>query len=367
MTRQNRGVFLPLAMFFFANACTYPWMFVSELGMSQKWVTGFEAFGEAVIFILPPALLFYVRALTNSSKVKFNVKQLWHLLPFFIGFCTFVMILILPVEARVRLLDGPEVLAMSELPAGVLLIGMFLGYPVLSIAYIIVISLTLIKYRQKLKDLYASTVGKELHWVSWAVFLFALDWLMSFASGTVDIFGYASFYNDPVESLVDLALFWLLAVWALRPISIEKDLVSASENITQHNAGKYGRAALSQERKAVIARKIETAMIELKLYLEPDISLLRLARAIKEQPNNVSQTLNSALGSTFFDYVNGWRIRASLSEIKLARKNIITVAYDVGFNSQSSFYKAFKIEMGVTPLAYRKANRLPDANKVELS
>ena len=96
-------------------------------------------------------------------------------------------------------------------------------------------------------------------------------------------------------------------------------------------------------------------MHDQRLYLEPSLSLRDLAKAVSTPPNYVSQTLNSEIGETFFDYVNGWRVRDAMPRIRGSRESILSILYEVGFNSRSSFYKAFKRETGMTPRAYRDA------------
>jgi AraC-like DNA-binding protein len=91
-----------------------------------------------------------------------------------------------------------------------------------------------------------------------------------------------------------------------------------------------------------------------RLYLDPNLSLTKLARHVRVASNHVSQTLNEALEETFFDYVNRWRIEAALPHIAEGKETVLTIALDVGFNTRSTFYTAFKRVTGMTPRAYRE-------------
>ena len=71
-------------------------------------------------------------------------------------------------------------------------------------------------------------------------------------------------------------------------------------------------------------------------------------------PNLASQTLNEEIGSTFFDYVAHWRIEAAKPRILSGEASILAIALEVGFNSRSTFYKAFKRETGMTPKAFAR-------------
>jgi AraC-like DNA-binding protein len=64
------------------------------------------------------------------------------------------------------------------------------------------------------------------------------------------------------------------------------------------------------------------------------------------------------LNKHFFDFINEYRINDAKKLLKDPTKKEITVLeilYQVGFNSKSSFYTAFKKATNQTPTAYRKS------------
>ena len=67
------------------------------------------------------------------------------------------------------------------------------------------------------------------------------------------------------------------------------------------------------------------------------------------------------MGQSFFDYVNGWRIEEAKPLIRNGEQTVLAIAYEVGFNSRSSFYAAFKKQTGVTPSAYKSSPHQPRA------
>jgi AraC-like DNA-binding protein len=147
-----------------------------------------------------------------------------------------------------------------------------------------------------------------------------------------------------------LALFWVIGVWGLRQRpGLVRRFESEVDQPELPPAQKYEKSALDAERANRIARKIEAAMSQDLLYREPDLSLWDLAKHIGVTSHYVSQTLNTHLGKSFFELVNGWRIKDALTQLKTTDATILVIAYDVGFNSRSAFYKAFKRETGKTP------------------
>lgn len=95
-------------------------------------------------------------------------------------------------------------------------------------------------------------------------------------------------------------------------------------------------------------------MSEDRPYLEPELPLFELARRIGVPSNYLSQTLNEHLGESFFDSINRWRVEAALPMLRAGERSVLDTALEVGFNSRSTFYKAFRKVTGHTPCAYRE-------------
>ncbi len=102
--------------------------------------------------------------------------------------------------------------------------------------------------------------------------------------------------------------------------------------------------------------KLRKLMEQDKIYREEEISVQSLAVKLSIQPYQLSQLLNDELGQSFPDLINSYRIREA-GEIMLSpqgtEKNISSIAQDVGFNSLTTFYSAFKKHTGKTPKQYK--------------
>jgi AraC-like DNA-binding protein len=59
--------------------------------------------------------------------------------------------------------------------------------------------------------------------------------------------------------------------------------------------------------------------------------------------------------TNFFDFVNKWRIETAKPKIIANEDTVLNIAFGVGFNARSSFYKVFKKETGKTPTEFRKS------------
>lgn len=108
---------------------------------------------------------------------------------------------------------------------------------------------------------------------------------------------------------------------------------------------------------AQLLEALECLMVEQQLYLDPELSLPKLADYLDTTVNHVSQTINAGLQTTFFDYINQKRVEAAIKLMQsdtTSREAILDIALEVGFNSTSTFYNAFRKVTGQTPGAYRQ-------------
>lgn len=362
--KDPRGIYLPLFIFFIANAVA-ELSGIAEILATTRQTLPFRHFvdlGSIVAFtLISPSIWLYVRALTSEQPLRFSIRDSWHLLAFGIGIIVSVLLLSSPFEVRHEVIGDGEVSDSGQIVFLTLaVLTLMLTWIIQTAIYVVKIFVRLTRYRMRLKDVFASTEGRELHWISWVVTLLVINFLIVIT----DMFFSVSPAVSVISDTFDFAMVWILSVWGLRVTpSIDgsggprREAASVSERedtaITKRSAAKYEKSALTAEHLARISEKLNRVMLDKKLYLEPSLSLRDLAKAISTPPNYVSQTLNSQIGETFFDYVNGWRIRDAMPRISGSHEPILSILYDVGFNSRSSFYKAFKRETGMTPRAYR--------------
>jgi AraC-like DNA-binding protein len=108
-------------------------------------------------------------------------------------------------------------------------------------------------------------------------------------------------------------------------------------------------------------KAIESHIIENSTYLNPNYSLEKLATELKMSASTVSKIINNASTYNFSDYVNYLRVQKSkeyLSHNNFKHYTIISIGLECGFNSKSTFYKAFKKFTNTTPTNYRIQNRI---------
>lgn len=106
-----------------------------------------------------------------------------------------------------------------------------------------------------------------------------------------------------------------------------------------------------------IYKRIKQAFETERLHRDPDLTIDKLAEAVKSQGYLVSLVINEKFHKSFPELVNSYRIedaRTMLGSGEADHLSIESIAYDCGFNSISSFYASFKKICKTTPAEYRK-------------
>ncbi len=119
---------------------------------------------------------------------------------------------------------------------------------------------------------------------------------------------------------------------------------------------KYQTSSLKEEQLSPLKQALEKAMQNEKMYLDPELTLTKLAKHLTTSPNHLSQLINSIYQKSYSDYINDLRVAEVsrlLKQDQAKTKKIVSLAFESGFNSISSFYTVFKKRTGMTPSEYR--------------
>jgi AraC-like DNA-binding protein len=124
------------------------------------------------------------------------------------------------------------------------------------------------------------------------------------------------------------------------------------------SARRYERSGLSD----IEARKLKTSLLAVmdseKPWRDSELTLAMLAERLDSTPHKLSEVLNAEIGATFYDFVNGYRVREVQRRIKAGDARalkMLALALDAGFASKSTFNQAFKKHTSQTPSGFRQA------------
>jgi len=208
-------------------------------------------------------------------------------------------------------------------------------------------------HRQQLMERFSEIELLSLDWFKPVLFIWGAVWLMhaiEFSFGALGWRWFGSGILLPILEVIALAIFIQKAL--SQKVLVESDKGVA--RVSQPNKNETRTALLSAEKMKLVASKLEHAMKEDKLFLQENLSLNKLSESISESENHISETLSQFLDTKFFQFVNGFRVEEAKVALQNSDKLITSIAYDVGFNSKSTFNTAFKNLVGHSPSVYRK-------------
>jgi AraC-like DNA-binding protein len=101
--------------------------------------------------------------------------------------------------------------------------------------------------------------------------------------------------------------------------------------------------------------KLEKVIRDNALYKDPNLKLSDLAQKINISTHQLSQLLNDNLGKSFSTYINEYRINEACKLISSSgHLTFEAIGYEVGYNSKSTFYAAFRKIKATTPALYKE-------------
>ena len=229
------------------------------------------------------------------------------------------------------------------------------------ISYIIAIFIVLEKYKTIYLENYSNANYAVYKWL----FQITLFSCIAHSFVLVRWFLSNSIYQEYVLNINLLISFSVLSItifFVLKALYYPQLFTGINMNLEPlSTTSKKKTKALSAKESEVESQYLETLitfMNDKKPYLDFELTLQKLSIKTKIPEKELSLLINHHLGKHFFDFINEYRINDAKKLLQAPSKKDLTVLeilYEVGFNSKSSFYSAFKKATNQTPTQYRKS------------
>jgi transcriptional regulator GlxA family with amidase domain len=83
-----------------------------------------------------------------------------------------------------------------------------------------------------------------------------------------------------------------------------------------------------------------------------------LASAVNMSRSAFADRFTTLIGQPPMRYLTNWRMQIAANKLRDTRQSIAQIAFDVGYESEAAFTRAFRREMGQPPAAWRKQMQL---------
>jgi AraC-like DNA-binding protein len=316
--------------------------------------------------IYGPLFYLYVRALTDGKDLKQDSKRWLHFLPVVIGIvaCFFLPVLDVGQYAKLYYESVTPTSRVAEIVQSVT--GVIAMTSVISIGVYLVISIKrLQRHANTVRQQFSSIEKITLNWLRNLLAAIAVLYLILILDG---ILSSRFDLGDDVNHLLYImivAVIYTMGYLGLRQPEIfsesyadQVDTENEHGNVVDNN--KYKGSALDDEMSTALRDELLYHMETERPYLDSQLTLAQLAGQLGISSNYLSQVINEQFEKNFFDFVNDYRVEQAkkfLAEPDRADANIITIAYDAGFNSKSAFYTAFNRLVGMSPSKFRKSKK----------
>lgn len=301
---------------------------------------------DALLFVFGPISFFLTRSILKLSKQSIKTNLL-HFIPALINVFILNTLVGLIMFQKIPNYGREEVLIIYNI--------IELGGILSSFIYLGVNIFLYYKYKEQFLNEYAKPqLPKFLNY--YFIFCISLTtlWFTAFV---------LRYYQIKIadNSYLVYYFFWTLISFSIYLISYYL--------LSNPNVLKLPVLNLNQEKKLQLNPIVENEVLNIhkeeiknfiefnQPYLNPDINLESFSKITGIKKHELSFTINNGFNMNFFDFINHYRIK-EFNEIILEKQTrnesifYIEVAYQVGFNSKSAFYRAFKKETGYTPSDY---------------
>lgn len=300
-----------------------------------------------------PFLLLYTKALT-SGKLSFGKMSL-HFIPYLIAFLSTIPFLLLDPAAKIYVYqhEGQGYTLLSS----IILIGIILS----GITYTVLSLRALMKHERQIKDNYSYTEKINLKWLYRLILGLSCIWIIVFLADDEIIF------SSLVLFVVFVGYYGIKQVGIFTnqppPPDVPSVLTSTEEtllHVAPSENAKYERSSLTEDQSMEIHKRLVRLMEEKKLYLTPELTLSMVSEELGIHPNTLSQVINSVEQKNFFDYINTLRIEEFKKQVAHPdnqKYTLLSLAWQSGFNSKTSFNRNFKNITGKSPSEYLKETK----------
>ncbi|WP_121808133.1 ABC transporter permease [Mucilaginibacter kameinonensis] len=286
-----------------------------------------------------PLIFFYVLKLTHP-KYKFRYKDLLHFIPLLFE----LSVQILEVNESIRtgvptyntnifqqLNPVLQVLAFASV-----ITYLYLSHRLIGRFYTRIKFNNGDRYRYEMRWLHHLLTGFGLLWLCWTLFT-VVDYLGYHHK--LAVYAYYPFYLFGAILTIRTA-----AIAFLRP---EFGVPAVAPALSKPAAP----AELKQ--KGTWLKRVLKAN---QYYLDPELSLRSLAEKLELHPNELSRIINTVLKKSFNDFINEYRVAEVIWKMQnpaFDHLTLLGIAFESGFNSKTTFNRAFKELTGKSPAEYK--------------
>ncbi len=148
-----------------------------------------------------------------------------------------------------------------------------------------------------------------------------------------------------------ISVFSSMALLSIGLLAVSSDLIGEAEPAAPDAAS---LPAVDSAGDEALMQRLDKLVREDQLYLDPDLTLARLARRLHVPVKQLSAAINRRTGENVSRYINNFRIAHACERLR-AGDNVTAAMLASGFNTKSNFNREFARVTGKAPSEWKAA------------
>ncbi len=220
----------------------------------------------------------------------------------------------------------------------------------------------IIKFDEKIKESYADTEGKNFTWIRRWFVVFAL---LSIISMVANVLGRTFFLTEILlfaTSFVFSALLFTIGYVSYRQrftamdFHYDQNEDSVDDELYQEHEPAFIMTDVQQQ---LLKNRLQQLLEEERIYTQKDLRVIDVSARLNTNRTYISRVINQEFGKSFSELISYYRFKEARDMLiakEYALLSVSEIAQRAGFPSESSFYRIFKKETGMSPSDWRKVN-----------
>lgn len=297
---------------------------------------------HGLIYLMGPAIYLHILFFTGKKPASKNIY------PHFIAaFCVVILMSIL-------FFHRSEIDKISDLSSLKTVSILFISLQVVHVLVYVFYSKKLVMDFSRKCETYYSSISKVN--VAWMRRIVLISVILGFSILALHLMIVSGGYYE-INNTVD-GLFLLLLAFIIVNIIYKSWRQPEIVSGVFQDQEKYQNSPMSMEESKELVEKLEKKLQTDRAFLTAELNIEQLANSVGTKSYLLSQLLNEHYELNFFNFINSYRVEFAMNMIQqgsLEKLTLEAIAYKSGFNSKSTFNRAFKKKAGCTPKEYAKS------------
>jgi AraC-like DNA-binding protein len=297
------------------------------------------------MYLIGPAFYFFMQLALQPNFIL-RKRHLWHLLPFVVIALRYVPFLLRSGEEKLLIIDRIMNKEWEYTWSDLILDNSVIFYiMVYTMAAFRLARLTEFRQREPANR-------QNARWLRNFSFLF----LSLLVANLAIQFIFFSLGLDATQFEYVLVALFAIAFHFLG-YHILRDLPEIPQVSIIRSPEKYRYSPLNHQQLVHYEKQLISVMKDKRPFLDPELRQATLANYLGISTAYLSQLLNEQMNTTFYEFVNGYRIetvKKRLQQKEFAQYTLLAIGLDAGFANKTSFNRTFKKFTGMTPSQFAK-------------